>query len=234
MKRKELFWGIIFIFAAVLFMLTQFGFISGLNLFGIFTTAIMAYFIIKGIIYVNFFSIFFPLAIILIVFDEQLAITDFTPWPALLTALLLSIGFSLIFKRPRTWSFFFLNNNVFGNKNIETTDSKTIYCSTTFGDCIKYVNSVNFKKAVVKTSFGDVRVYFDKAVCPSGKADIYVNVRFGDIVLYLPGNWTIIDSTHNFFGNLSITDRTAYNEADVVEVTLHGSIGFGDVKVVYV
>lgn len=235
MKRKELFWGLIFILAAVFFILSRLGFFAGLNLFDVFASAIMVYFIIKGIIYLNFASIFFPLAIILIIFDEQLGITDFTPWPALFTALLLTIGFSLIFSRPRHWSFFCYNNNSFGKKkDIEIDDNEAIYCSTLFGDCIKYVNSVNFKKAVIRSNFGDVKLYFDKAICPSGTADIYVNVSFGDIVFYIPGNWTIIDNTHNFFGDLSFSERKGYNDADAVKVTLHGSISFGDVKIIYV
>jgi len=234
MKRKELFWGWIFILAAVFFVLSQFGYISGINLFGFFATAILLYIMIKNIFRLNFFGIFFPAAFILIIFDDELKLTAFTPWPALLTALLLSIGFSMIIKRRREWSFFHIKHNHYDDDNIVMDDGKSVNCTTVFGDCIKYVNSTNFKKANISITFGDIKIYFDKAVVPSGKADIHVNVSFGDVNLYVPRNWHIINKTQNFFGDLSFCDKSDIVEAETVEVTLHGSIYFGDVKIVYV
>lgn len=233
MKKRDILLGLMFILAAVLVVMNQFGIVSGISILDIILTVVLAGIMIKNIIRLDFFGIFFPAAFICILFDEQLKITQFTPWPALLTALLLSIGFSLIFRGPRKlWSFSWHSGNSFGNKTIETNDSKTIYCSTLFGDCIKYVNSSNFKKADIKATFGDVKVYFDKAVIPSGKADIYLSVNFGDVQLYIPRNWKIIDETHCFFGDLTCSDSNF--DAISPVVTLHGNISFGDVRIIYV
>lgn len=232
MKKKDVFFGLLFILAAALVVVNQFGYFNGIGIFDIVFTVILAGIFISSVININFFGIFFPAAFICIIYDEQLNITEFTPWPALLTALLLSIGFSMIFNRPRQWTFSWNSDNKFSTDTIEEQDSNAVYCSTIFGDCIKYVNSPNFKKADIRTTFGDVKVYFDKALVPSGKADIYLSVAFGDVDLFIPRNWKVINNTHNFFGDLTISDRN-YDAVSPV-VTLHGNINFGDVDIIYV
>lgn len=230
MRKKDVFIGLLFILAAALVVMSQFGFFSGIGLFDIVITCILAGIFIKNLIHANFFGIFFPLAFALIIYDEQLKITDFTPWPALLTALLLSVGFSMIFKRPRqfTWN----GDITIGKRNEEYHNGSKIYCSTFFGDCIKYVNSQEFEKADLKTNFGDIKVYFDKALVPSGRADINVNVSFGDIELYIPSSWKLINETNTFFGELNISDRL--DQPITTEIVLHGNINFGDVTIKYV
>lgn len=230
MRKKDIFWGLIFILAAVFVVLNQFGYIKGIGLFDIAVTVILAGILIKNILQLNFYGIFFPVALILIIYDEQLKITKFTPWPALLTALLLSIGFSLIFKHPRKHHIVFYNDL---NHDPEIEDKNTVYCSTLFGDCIKYVNSSDFKNASIKTTFGDVKIYFDKALVPSKRAEIYLNVNFGDVNLYLPRNWKILNDTHNFLGDMNISDGYEYNESSV-EISLTGNIFFGNVNIIYV
>ncbi len=53
--------------------------------------------IVTSVRHLNFWGIFFPMAIMAILFDETLGIEKFTPWPVLGAALLLSVGFSFIF-----------------------------------------------------------------------------------------------------------------------------------------
>lgn len=228
MKKKDVFIGLMFILAAVLVILSRFGVINGFSLFDIFVTVILAAVFLKSLVRLNFYGIFFPAAFICIIYDDQLNITKFTPWPALLTALLLSIGFSLIFNRSRR-SY---GSNHFSDVKIDEQNSNSIYCSTVFGNCIKYINSPDFKKADIKTSFGDIKMYFDNARIVSGKADIYLNVAFGDVELYIPGDWKVVNNTHKLFGDINISDRSS--DSDSPELILHGNISFGDVNIIYV
>ena len=96
MNKKNFIWGLLFILAAVLLVLNQIGYIS-FKIIVFLVTAICIFILVKSILRLNFYGIFFPAAIWLIYFDERLNITELTPIPALLTALLLSIAFSLIF-----------------------------------------------------------------------------------------------------------------------------------------
>lgn len=233
MKRKEIFWGLLFILAAVLIILGQFGYFEGIGTFELVLTVISAGIIIKSIPSVNFWGILFPLALICIIYADEWNITKFTPWPALVTALLLSIGLSMIFKRKNIiWTCHTGNTNSFSSNVVNENDDSVVKCSTSFGECIKYVNSTNFEKAHIKCSFGEVKVYFDNALIPSGKADIYLDVSFGEALLYIPRTWNVVNDIHVFLGDM---DNHNFNTgSDSPVVTIHGNVSFGDAKIIYV
>ena len=89
-----------------------------------------------------------------------------------------------------------------------------------------------FERADIKCSFGEVKVYFDNALIPSGKADIYLDVSFGEAVLYIPKNWKIINNVQVFLGDME--HRSGDIDVNSPEVTIHGNISFGDTKVIFV
>lgn len=232
MRRKENFWGLLFILAAVLILLGQFGFLDHVNAFSIVATVFLGGIMIKSLIHLNFWGIFFPAAIICTIFAEQLKLENFTPWPALFTAFCLSVGLSLIFKKSHMFDWHAHHDSSFAKNVINHHDDNVIKCSTSFGECIKYVNSDDFQNAEIKCSFGSTKVYFDHAQIPSGKADIYLDVSFGDAQLYIPRDWSIINDVHVFLGDTSANSRNISPDAPVV--TIHGNVSFGDVKIIYV
>jgi len=204
----------------------------------------------------NFWGILFPAAIISIIYAKEWGITDFIPWPALLTALLCSIGLSMIFKKSGRWTCFGHdwnhdwnhdwkkewnqdqnhdwnhNNGVFSSNVVNEEDDSVVYCSANFGECMKYVNSNNFERANIKCSFGEVKVYFDNALIPSGKAEIYLDVSFGDAVLFIPKTWKIKNDVHIFLGDMGEKNKNIGSDSPVV--TIHGNISFGDASIIYV
>ncbi|MDD4111804.1 MAG: LiaF-related protein [Herbinix sp.] len=235
MKKRNLFWGLLLIATAVLIILNQFGFFTGLSIFEIVLTVIMVGIIIVSIRSINFWGILFPLAIILITFDKELDITEFTPWPVLLTAFLISLGLSMIFNRYGSFVFHINGKNSFRSNVVNEQDGNEVNCSTSFGECIKYVNTEDFVRANIKCSFGDVKVYFDNAKIPSGKADIYIDVSFGDVDLYVPRTWNVVNEAHAFFGDMDISRNININsDPDAPVVTIHGNINFGDTSIIYV
>lgn len=232
MKKRNIFWGSMLIIAALLIILSQFGFFVGTSIFEIVLTVFMISIIIVSIRKINFWGILFPLAIILIIYAEELNISEFTPWPALLTAFLISLGLSLLFNRKGSIVININGRDSFSSSVINEEDGKVVNCSTTFGECIKYVNSENFERANIKCSFGDVKVYFDNAKIPSGKAYIYMDVSFGDVDLFIPRSWKLVNETHAFFGDLDIGHNDISPDAPVV--VLHGNVNFGDAKIIFV
>lgn len=232
MKKKDIFWGLLFILAAVLIILNQFGFFVGVSMFEIVASVILVGIIIVSIKNINFWGILFPLAGICMIYAEEWNITDFTPWPALLTALLCSIGLSLVFRRPSFCVFHTHGDAMFGSNVSNEQDDNVINCSANFGESMKYVNSDNFERANIKCSFGEVKVYFDKAQIPSGKADIYLDVSFGDAELFIPKTWKIVNDVHVFLGDMGEKNRNVGTDSPVV--TIHGNISFGDASIIYV
>ncbi len=230
MKKKEVYWGLLLILAAVLIIINQMGFFTGISMFEIVATVILGAIIVESALHVNFWGILFPAAFICILYADRWNITEFTPWPALLTATLLSIGLSLLFRRPQGICFHWQNS--FNSKVINEKDGNAIDCSVSFGDSIKYVNTDNFEKANISCSFGEIKVYFDHAQIPSGKAEICVNVSFGEAVLFLPRTWRVTNNIHVFLGDTSNDNR--FSEADAPEVMIYGNVNLGDVKIIYI
>lgn len=234
MKKRNVFWGMLLIIAAVLIILNVFGYFPGVSVFKIVLSVFMLGIIIVSIRSINIWGILFPLAVILIIFDSQIGITEFTPWPVLLVAFLISLGLSLIFNRRSPFIFTINGRDSFGSSVVNEQDGNVVNCSTTFGECIKYVNSEDFKRANIKCSFGDVKVYFDNAKIPSGKADIYLDVSFGDVDLYIPRSWNVVNESHAFFGDMDVSRNNMSADPAAPLVVIHGNINFGDASIIYV
>ena len=232
MKKKDVFWGLLLILAAALIIINQFGYFVGISMFEIVATVILIGIIIRSVMKINFWGVLFPLAIICIIYAEEWNITEFTPWPALLTALLCSIGLSMIFNRPNSWNWHLHHENAFSSNVINEQDDNIVNCSICFGESMKYVNSNNFEKANIKCAFGAVKVYFDNALIPSGKADIYLDVSFGEAELFIPKTWKIANEVHVFLGDMGEKNRSISEDSPVV--TIRGNVNFGDAKIYYV
>lgn len=238
MKRHDIFWGLLFILAAALILLNQFGMFIDISMFDLVATIVLGVIIVKSLFYLNFWGVFFPLAFLSILYADELGITNFTPLPALFTALLLSIGFSILFQRNHysggNWHSrhpHHHNHNSFSSSVVNEKDDSAVSCSASFGECIKYVNSENFERADISCSFGAIKVYFDNAKIPSGKAEIFIDVSFGEAVLYIPRSWKTDCKARIFCGDMN---QSGNYGPDSPVVTINGNVSFGDAKIIYV
>ena len=94
MKKKNIAWGLFFIFlAAVYLVISSTGMELGVGLPGIFMTVLFVWLFVEGIKDVNFYSIVFAIAFICILYRKPLGLEKLglTSWTILGAALLLSI-----------------------------------------------------------------------------------------------------------------------------------------------
>lgn len=100
MKKRvsNIFWGMLIIAAAILWLASELGYLKGAGAGQIIFSALWGAWIIKGLIDRESFSVFMGLAFLAIVWDKELGIEAITPWPVIGAAILLTIGFSFIFK----------------------------------------------------------------------------------------------------------------------------------------
>lgn len=229
MKRKNLFWGLLFIVAAVLIIVNGLGVFPEVSIFQIVATIILVGIMIKSIMYVNFPGILFPIAFLCIIYAEAWNITEVTPWPVLLTALLGSIGFSMIFKQHR-WQDHCDTENF--SEVINQPDSNIVNCSVNFGSSMKYINTDNFERANIKCSFGAMKVYFDNAVVSSDRAEIYLDVSFSGVELYIPKTWKVVNEVNPSLGAMEEKNRNAGTDLPIV--TIRGNVSFSGVEIIYV
>ena len=62
MKRKEIYWGILFIIGAILIIVNQLGYFSGVNFLGIAATVVLVGIMLDSLIHLNFGGVLFPAA----------------------------------------------------------------------------------------------------------------------------------------------------------------------------
>ncbi|RDU21974.1 LiaF transmembrane domain-containing protein [Anaerosacchariphilus polymeriproducens] len=232
MKKKDIFWGLLLIIAAVLIIVNKLGFYTNISMFEVVATIILLGILIKSIIHISFPGILFPAAFLCIIYADEWNITQLTPWSVLLTALLGSIGLSMIFKKHR----FYKHHCNFHKENfsevINHPDESEVNCSVSFSSSMKYINTDRFERANIKSSFGAMKVYFDNAVIQSQNAEIYLDVSFSGVELYIPKTWKVVNEVSASFG--AVSEKNSKIVSDFPVVTIKGKVSFGGVEIIYI
>ena len=237
MRNKNLFWGIFFIVAAGAIVVNQLGYFVGISLFNLVLTILLVPIVIESVVHLNFPGILFPLAILGILYAENLGIQNLVPWPILVTALLGSIGFSILFKS--SWPhrhidhFHHSSNEENFGEIINTEDESNVEYKVNFGSGIKYVNSENLKTANLSCSFGALKVYFDNSKPDVEGARINIEASFSGVELYIPKTWKIVNEVNVSLGGIE-EKNNRYNTGEGSTVTLTGKISFSGVEIIYV
>ncbi len=221
--------------------------IAGVGTWGLIISVVMVVIIFHSILDVFYPGIFFPLAVLAIIFDDALGITALTPWIVLIVALLLTIAFEKLL--PSHW----FKKHVFketvkskngdfekrvdikldGNSYSEVGDEESEYVmhSVKMGEGTKYVVSKNLKKAELEVNFGELSVFFDKAEVPTGQVNINAKVAFGEMQLYIPKSWKVINKVSVSMGDCTDRSGGEPTEEDAVVCVIEGSVAFGDLVI---
>lgn len=243
MKNNDnIFWGSIFIIAALLLLLGQLEIFNGINIFkfaiGIFFLVLSIY----GFMKQNYFLGLFSLAFFAITFKSTLHINFVSNTYMLISALLASIGLTMIFPKKKvsynseekkTVDF---DDNDFKKSSFshkvdedpnDDVKSFTNFCATT-----KHVTSQSFNSADITCSFGGAEIFFDKAIVRDNHGVINLNVSFGGVTLIVPNDWQINNNLKAVAGGIDFEGSTSNIHTAVID--LYGDVKFGGVTVKYV
>lgn len=233
MKKRNVFWGVIFILIAVCILFEKLGYFPGINVFKLILAAGLLVILIENIPKLNFAGILFPIAFLAILFDEALHIESLTPWPVLGIALFGSIGLSLIFPQKQKENENGQSNTYSYSETTTQEFNNVIDAYVSFNSSIKYINSQNFERGNFKSSFGSLKIYFDQAALNNNSATVNVNVSFGSISLFIPRTWNVQINAETSFGNIEEKGaRTPVVDAPVLYVT--GEVSFGSLEIIYI
>lgn len=235
MKSRNWFWGIFFLLAAIFVIAIQIGSFGQIGFFSIAATILLAAFFIHSIIYRNFFGIFVPLALLYMIYQQPLKLIAITPWLLLLSAVLASIGFSCIFhsnpKRKRCYS---QNCVEHFNQTAENIDDNNPYAKVSFGESSEYLHADNLQSGQFYSSFGSLEVFFDQAQLSHDGAEIFVDCSFGEMKLFIPRHWQVLNKVRASLGSVKNDVRMATPEEDAPKLTLTGNVQFGNVEIHYI
>ena len=228
--RNRIIWGFLLIAGGVLVALTALDIISipfAISPWKIILGLFLLCAVVDGLSKLDFAQAFIMLGFEVIVFEEAIGTllgkTEanwINNWTVLLIAMLIGIGFNLIFRslhiRRRVKRF-----KIFNSSN----------CS--FGDRVKYVDAAKMKEEYVLNHFGDYTIYFENADKYKGDATLTVENSFGDITIYVPREWEVAVDISSHFGDIDVSPElcVAYGDDSGKKLTIKGSNNFGDVEI---
>lgn len=241
--HRNWFWGTFFVLAAGILIASQLGVLS----YHIgFWTLLVAMFLVAtfvgSLIQVSVTGMIFSLAFLAIIFAKPLGIVTLAPWTILGAALLLSIGLSMIIKPRWRWhrnvTFWeghhdWDKNFHHGYDNIKTVDESETIVDVNMSSSIRYLQSTDFKQAMIKVSMGNAKVYFDNVVLDEDGAIIVVDGSLGGIELYLPRTWNVTSNVNTSLG--VVTEKGIQESVEGgPQVTIQGNISLGNLTISYI
>ena len=242
LKKDNIFWGIVFIFAAVFLLATNMGYFPAIGFWKIGCTIVIGGWFLSSVKNVEFTGMLFSLAFLCIVYDKELGLEAITPWPVLGAALFGSIGCSLIFEKRSRKKYKSNHSNDSAHYHstdaefdtiIDEPDSSVVDCKISFGATVKYVNSDCFESANIDCSFGAAKVYFDNAVLKGESADVYLDISFAGVELFIPKEWRVENQVKTTFDGIE-EKGSCIADSDAKVITLHGKIEFAGLTIRYI
>lgn len=238
-RKKEIIIGLLLIIGAVFIMVDKMGFFWDISLLKTIVTVILAAILIENLMERSFGGILFSLAFLGILYDRPLGIERLTPWPILGAALLGTIGLNMIFKKKHVeigvkYDKMVHRHWIEKKQAMDEDCGDTVECSANFSSAVKYIKSPNFKRGYLKSSFGNLCVYFDNAHIDKGEeAVVHADVHMGNLELYIPANWKVVLNVNTSFGNVEEHGKhSLQNENIVLRIT--GDISFGGMEIYYI
>ncbi len=160
-------------------------------------------------IYHRFFTgVFFPLAFVYIINYNTIGIGRFTQGAALLVAVCLSVGVSMIYSSINKKQEKSYNDHPERFCEISIDDSKHVRCTAFFTGISKKVVSEELKTVEVICNFSGAVIDLTEAAVPSGKLDLNIIAKLGGVELYIPQSWTVVDNTTKYIAGITDDKKT--------------------------
>lgn len=231
MKNRNLFWGILLILAAIFMITNQLGLFIAINPFRLIFTVFLVVIIIKNIPKLHFTNILLPLALLLILYKNNIGLSNLSSWAIFMAGCLASAGLSMIVK-PRRHSH---DHNTYDDEYYETAEDindNIISGSVSFGSDTKYLYSDHLERADFTCSFGSLKVFFDHAQLSPGGAEVFIDASFASVELYIPRTWQVVDRISTSLA--SVNGRGGSEDPTAPILTLTGNITLSSVQIKYI
>ncbi len=234
MKKNNIFWGIIFLLSAVLIIANQVGAFSEIGIFTIVASILLIAIFIQSLFSLNFFGAFLSVVVGYIIFSGPLNLPYISPYILFLSAVLLSIGFSIIFKGRKIKNYNCCNNNTQFINTTEEIEDNFPQAKVSFSSAEKHLYSEGLVKGNFSVSFGEMHLFFDNVKLSSDKAEIFVNCNFGSLKIYVPNNYKIIENVNvNLDSIKNNISASAVNDSSP-NLTISGNVSLGEIEINYI
>lgn len=249
MKNRNWFWGLFFLLAAIFVIASQIGSFGQIGVLSIAATVLLAALCIHSAIERNFFGIFIPLALLYMIYQQPLHLIQISIWLLLFASILASIGLSIIFhshthhchshndtffsRGPDDWHSLHDGTECF-NQTTENINDNNPCAKVSFGSSSKYLHADCLKSGQFSVSFGELAVFFDHAQLSPDGAEIFLDCSFGELKLFVPKNWLVIDNVRTGLGSVENDERMSRPDENAPRLTLTGNVQLGDIAIHYI
>jgi hypothetical protein len=248
----RVFWGLFFLAAAAAVLLSALNIFTfgGINISWLILGIFLAALAIASLFKLQWLGVFAPIAGLLTIDTCQthyLGLSTEVIWPIWVAAVLLSIGFGILFHRSHgrwyhvghirhdTHTKFDRHHPDKHENVINQDDDSEVFVDVNMGATIKYVNTDDFQSAVLNCKLGSIKVYFDNAKIKGDSALVDINSTMSGIELFVPRNWRIIDSTSKTMSGIDEQNAPRFTDrVDEKTVTLTGSLTRSGIEITYI
>lgn len=239
MKRKNVFWGLLFLLGAFAVLAGRLGVFRGVGFWSVLFSIGLLGVLVNGIIHRSWGTILFSAAFLAIVNSSLMGIEKLVPWPVLGAALLGTIGLNILFPSRHRHGHYICargNNGEVGeveyHEEVGNDGSEQVNCEVSFHSSVKYIQCSRLKSADLSSSFGGLTVYFNNAMLQDHAAHVKVDVSFGNMELYVPVGWRVICNVSSSFGHV---EEHGFCRGDETEMlTIDGDVSFGTLEIYYI
>lgn len=233
MKNNHWFWGVFFVLAAVFVIASQVTSFAQIGFWSIAATVLLAAVFIQSLVKLNYFGVFLSLALAYWIYMEPLHLYIITPWLLILAAVLLSIGFHTIFRRHSKCEYVERHHDD-EYRTVEDIDDNNPYVKVSFGSTSKYLHAGALKGGQFYCNCGALEVFFDQVQLDPNGAEIFVDCSLGEIKLYFPKHWNVVEKINKGLGSINYSHRPNAPTAGAPQIILTGNVSLGAVEIIYV
>ena len=217
---EHVFWGIVFLAAAVLIILyatgVNLGVIGEIPVIDLILGVILLAWIIRCFVKVQIPGVFLPLGLLFCVFEKELAQwfhigsngKILNHWLVLLIIVLLTAGSALLLRPLR------LKRKAAQAGRVNKGSSSTMYI-----DC------ADFHSESIKNELGATSVWFSNKDSYQGGGTIYVHNELGSTVIHVPQEWRLQIKISKELGNVVVPDGPGNPEGKLLTIEGHCELG---------
>ena len=235
-KRKDLYWGFMFIFLGTTMLLNMFGVFGDYDIFKIAWTIIVVSYALKSLFDRDFVLASLSAAVIVHINKVQLGVSD-NIMVVYAAAIFIGVGLSSLFKGKKKGGRVYVNGKSYNyrqyrkeNSSEDVLEGEQVYYTNNLGENIRYVKSDNLKEATIENNLGSSRVYFDNVTFSDQGCSIYVECNLGQIIVYLPKHINLENNITTALGSLKGPSQL-YSGPDAPTVRINGEVNLGEVRI---
>lgn len=238
MKNRNWFWGLFFLLSGVFVIFSQLGFFGTIGVASVLVSILLLAIMIKSLIRREWVGIFVPLAFLYMIYSAPLKLIAISPWILIASALLISIGMSIIFKKKwhnygqsNKWCNHDWDNHAHVNEKI---DANNPYAGVSMSSSSIYLHADNLQGGHFNCNLGTLEVYFDEVKMSGDSVELFLDCNLGTIKMYIPRDWSVTENLNLNLADVKYKTRFAPRSEGAPGITLTGSVTLGDVQIFYI